>query len=52
MRPGKQVLNLEIFNVMQLISLVTLCCEGKSEIAENMCKQYICTFQVCGNIIV
>lgn len=37
--------------MIELISLVTLCCEGKSEIAEKYTKQYILSFTVCGNMI-
>ena len=52
MGPGRQKINIEIFNVLQLIDLVTLCCDGKSEIAEKYSKQYILSFTVCGNMIV
>ena len=45
-------MNIQIFNVIQLISLVELCCQGKSDIAEKYSKQYILSFAVCGNIIV
>lgn len=49
---GFQTMNVPIFNVIQLMTLVTLCCQGKSDVAESYSKQYILTFQVCGNIIV
>lgn len=45
-------MNISIFNVIQLIEVVTLCCQGKSEIAEKYTKLYILSFMVCGNMIV
>jgi len=51
-KAGAQEMNIQIFNIIQLMKLVTLCCEGKSEIAERYSKQFILSFQVCGNIIV
>ena len=50
--PGLVKINIQIFNMLQLIDLVTLCCEGFSEIAEQYSKQYILSFSVCGNMIV
>ena len=46
------MMNISIFNVIELLKLVTLCCEGKSEIAERYSKQYILSFPVSGNMIV
>ena len=34
-----------------MINLVTLCCKGKSEIAERQSKLYILSFRVCGNLV-
>ena len=45
-------MNTEIFNVVQLIQLVNICCQGKSEIAEKYAKQYILSFMVCGNMLI
>lgn len=42
----------QIFNVIQLLQLVTLCCQGKSDLAEMKCKEYILDFKNAVRIIV
>ena len=44
-------MNIQIFNVIELIQLVMMCCQGKSEIAEKYTKLYILSFMVCGNMM-
>lgn len=41
----------EIFNLIQLLKLITLCCDGKSDFAEAKCKESILDFKVAANII-
>jgi hypothetical protein len=48
---GKQKMITQIFNVIQLLQLVTLCCEGKSEVAEKRAKESVLSFKVSANII-
>lgn len=40
-----------IFNLIQLLKLITLCCDGKSDFAEAKCKESILDFKVAANII-
>ena len=40
-----------IFNVIQLLRLITLCCEGKSDVAEKKAKESVLSFKVAANII-
>jgi hypothetical protein len=35
-----------------LLKLVTLCCDGKSDFAEEKCKESILNFKVAANIII
>lgn len=44
-------MSIPIFNVIQLLQLVTLCCSGKSDFAEKKCKESILNFKVAVNII-
>ena len=44
-------MSVPIFNVIQLLQLVTLCCSGKSDFAEKKCKESILNFKVAVNII-
>lgn len=44
-------MSIAIFNVIQLLQLVTLCCHGKSDLAEKKCKESILNFRVAVNII-
>lgn len=40
-----------IFNVIQLLQLISLCCDGKSDFAEMKCKEAILNFKAAANII-
>jgi hypothetical protein len=40
-----------IFNVIQLLKLMTLCCEGKSPTAEQRAKDSVLSFMVAQSII-
>lgn len=42
---------ISIYNVIQLLKLVTLCCDGKSDFSEMKCKESILNFKVAANII-
>lgn len=42
---------LPIFNIMEFLRLVTLCCEGKSDIAETLAQESILTFKMALKII-
>jgi len=44
-------MSVPIFNVIQLLQLMTLCCSGKSDFAEKKCKEMILNFRVAVNII-
>ena len=44
-------MSVPIFNVIQLLQLVTLSCTGKSDFAEKKCKESILNFKVAVNII-
>lgn len=46
------MLNIQIFNVIQLLTQVSLCCQGKNEISEKLSQDYILSFLVSGRIIV
>lgn len=37
----EQVMSVEVFNVMVCIGLMSLCCEGKSDLAEMKCQNEI-----------
>ena len=41
-----------IYNVIQLLQLVTLCCDGKSDFAEEKCKELILNFKIASRMIV
>ena len=45
-------MNIQIFNIIQLVQLVQVCCQGKSEIAEAYTKQFILPFAVCAATII
>ena len=40
-------MNIEMFNVMICINLLSLCCEGKSDLAEIKCQNEILNIQTC-----
>ena len=40
-----------IFNVIQLLKLMTLCCEGKSPVAEQRAKESVLSFKVAESIL-
>lgn len=44
-------MSVPIFNVIQLLQLMTLCCSGKSDFAEKKCKESVLNFRVAVNII-
>jgi hypothetical protein len=48
---GKQKMMTPIFNVISLLQLITLCCEGKSEIAEKKAKESVLSFKNSEKII-
>ena len=43
-------MSISIFNVIQLLKLISLCCEGKSDYAEIKCKEVL-NFKNAANII-
>lgn len=42
---GIQIMSVQIFNVIQLLKLITLCCNGKSPVAEAKCRENILDFK-------
>jgi hypothetical protein len=48
---GIQEMIIPIFNVIQLLKLMTLCCEGKSQTAEQRAKDSVLSFKVAQSII-
>ena len=49
--PGTHYIKVQIFNVIQLLELATLCCTGKSIIAEKKCVESILSFAVAGHFV-
>ena len=45
MQEGIQIMSVQIFNVIQLLKLITLCCNGKSPVAEAKCRENILDFK-------
>lgn len=48
---GTHTMVVPIYNVIQLLQLVTLCCDGKSDFAEMKCKESILNFKIAASII-
>lgn len=48
---GIQVMKIEIFNCIQLLTLSTICCEGKNPVAEARAKEAVLNFEVAQKIL-
>ena len=48
---GTQIMSIPIFNVIQLLKLVTICCAGKADFSEAKCKESILNFKAAANMI-
>ena len=44
-------MSMEVFNVIQLLQLITLCCTGKNDFAQQKCKENILNFKQAANMI-